>query len=39
VGFLVGFGLTPEALAMAPVATEGRTPMIIASWHKTNYAQ
>src|SRR5882757_9114824 len=29
VDFLVGFGLTPEALAVAPVATEGKTPMII----------
>ncbi|HEY0479313.1 MAG TPA: ABC transporter substrate-binding protein [Kofleriaceae bacterium] len=29
VDFLVGFGLTPEALAAAPVATEGKTPMII----------
>jgi branched-chain amino acid transport system substrate-binding protein len=29
VDFLVGFGLTPEALAVAPVATEARTPMII----------
>jgi branched-chain amino acid transport system substrate-binding protein len=29
VDFLIGFGLTPEALAAAPVATEGKTPMII----------
>jgi branched-chain amino acid transport system substrate-binding protein len=29
VDFLAGFGLTPEALAVAPVATEGKTPMII----------
>jgi branched-chain amino acid transport system substrate-binding protein len=29
VDFLAGFGLTPEALAVAPVATEARTPMII----------
>ncbi|HTE51782.1 MAG TPA: ABC transporter substrate-binding protein [Kofleriaceae bacterium] len=29
VDFLVGFGLTPEALAVAPIATEGKTPMII----------
>jgi len=29
VAFLVGFGLTPEALAVAPVATEGKVPMII----------
>jgi len=29
VDFLVGFGLTPEAMAAAPVATEGKTPMII----------
>jgi branched-chain amino acid transport system substrate-binding protein len=29
VDFLAGFGLTPEALAAAPVATEGKTPMII----------
>jgi branched-chain amino acid transport system substrate-binding protein len=29
VDFLVGFGFTPEALAAAPVATEGKTPMII----------
>jgi branched-chain amino acid transport system substrate-binding protein len=27
--FLVGFGLTPEALAVAPVATEAKKPMII----------
>ena len=29
VDFLVGFGLTPEALAVAPVATEAKTPMIV----------
>jgi branched-chain amino acid transport system substrate-binding protein len=29
VDFLAGFGLTPEALAVAPVATEGKTPMIV----------
>jgi branched-chain amino acid transport system substrate-binding protein len=29
VDFLVGFGLTPEALAAAPVATEGKVPMVI----------
>jgi branched-chain amino acid transport system substrate-binding protein len=29
VHFLAGFGLTPEALAVAPVATEGKTPMIV----------
>ena len=29
VDFLNGFGLTPEALAAAPVATEGKTPMVI----------
>ena len=29
VDFLTGFGLTPEALAAAPVATEGKTPMVI----------
>jgi branched-chain amino acid transport system substrate-binding protein len=29
VDFLIGFGLTPEALAAAPVATESRTPMVI----------
>ncbi len=29
VDMLVGFGLTPNALAVAPVATETRTPMII----------
>jgi branched-chain amino acid transport system substrate-binding protein len=29
VDFLVGFALTPEALAAAPVATEGKTPMVI----------
>jgi branched-chain amino acid transport system substrate-binding protein len=29
VDFLIGFGLTPEALAAAPVATESKTPMVI----------
>lgn len=29
VDFLAGFGLTPEALAAAQVATEARTPMIV----------
>ena len=29
VDFLVGFGLTPNALAVAPVATEAKRPMII----------
>ncbi|MCC7060029.1 MAG: ABC transporter substrate-binding protein [Burkholderiaceae bacterium] len=29
VDFLAGFGLTPEALAVAPVATQARTPMVI----------
>jgi branched-chain amino acid transport system substrate-binding protein len=29
VDFLAGFGLTPEALAAAPVATEAKVPMII----------
>jgi branched-chain amino acid transport system substrate-binding protein len=29
VDFLAGFGLTPEALAVAPVAEESRTPMIV----------
>jgi branched-chain amino acid transport system substrate-binding protein len=29
VGFLAGFGLTPEALAVAPIATESKTPMVI----------
>ncbi len=29
VDILVGFGLTPNALAAAPVATEAKTPMII----------
>src|SRR5262245_24560614 len=29
VDFLVGFGLTPEALAAAPVVTESKTPMVI----------
>jgi branched-chain amino acid transport system substrate-binding protein len=29
VDFLTGFGLTPEALAAASVATEGKTPMVI----------
>src|SRR5512143_2237807 len=28
VDFLAGFGLTPEALAVAPVATDARKPMI-----------
>jgi branched-chain amino acid transport system substrate-binding protein len=31
VTFLLGFGLTPLALATAPVATESKTPMIITS--------
>jgi branched-chain amino acid transport system substrate-binding protein len=31
VSFLLGFGLTPLALAAAPVATEARVPMIITS--------
>ena len=29
VDFLVGFGLTPNALAVAPVATEAKVPMVI----------
>lgn len=29
VEFLTGFGLTPEALAAAPVATEGKVPLVI----------
>ena len=29
VQFLAGFGLTPEALAVAPVATQAKTPMVI----------
>jgi branched-chain amino acid transport system substrate-binding protein len=29
VDFLTGFGLTPEALAVAPVATESKKPMVI----------
>jgi branched-chain amino acid transport system substrate-binding protein len=29
VDFLAGFGLTPEALAVAPVATEAKKPMVI----------
>ena len=29
VDFLAGFGLTPEALAVAPVAEQSKTPMII----------
>src|SRR4029077_3313903 len=29
VDFLVGFGLTPNAMAAAPVATEAKKPMII----------
>src|SRR5262245_61432400 len=29
VDFLIGFGLTPEALAVAPVATESKTVMLI----------
>jgi len=29
VEFLAGFGLTPEALAVAPIATESKTPMVI----------
>ena len=29
VDFLAGFGLTPEALAVAPVATESKTPMVV----------
>ena len=29
VDFLAGFGLTPNALAAAPLATEGKTPMVV----------
>jgi branched-chain amino acid transport system substrate-binding protein len=29
VSFLAGFGLTPNAMAVAPVATEGKVPMIV----------
>ncbi|HEX3503682.1 MAG TPA: ABC transporter substrate-binding protein [Xanthobacteraceae bacterium] len=29
VNFLVGFGVTPAALAVAPLATEGKTPEIV----------
>jgi len=29
VDFLAGFGFTPEALAVAPVATEARKPMVV----------
>ncbi len=29
VDIIAGFGLTPEALAVAPIATEARTPMVI----------
>ena len=29
VDFLVGFGLTPNALAVAPIATEAKIPMVI----------
>ena len=29
VNFLIGFSLTPSALAVAPVATQGKTPMIV----------
>ena len=29
VDFLAGFGFTPEALAVAPVATEAKKPMIV----------
>jgi branched-chain amino acid transport system substrate-binding protein len=29
VDFLAGFGFTPEALAVAPVATESKTPMVV----------
>jgi branched-chain amino acid transport system substrate-binding protein len=29
VDFLAGFGLTPEAMAVAPIATEAKKPMII----------
>ena len=29
VAFLAGFGLTPNALAAAPIATESKTPMVV----------
>jgi branched-chain amino acid transport system substrate-binding protein len=29
VAFMTGFGLTPDAMAVAPVGTEGKVPMII----------
>ncbi|HZX96672.1 MAG TPA: ABC transporter substrate-binding protein, partial [Myxococcales bacterium] len=29
VDFLAGFGLTPNALAVAPLATQAKTPMIV----------
>ena len=29
VDFLAGYGFTPEAMASAPVATEGKTPMVV----------
>jgi branched-chain amino acid transport system substrate-binding protein len=29
VSFMTGFGLTPDAMAVAPVGTEGKVPMII----------
>ena len=29
VDFLAGFGFTPEALAVAPIATEAKTPMVV----------
>ena len=29
VDFLAGFGFTPEALAVAPIATESRKPMVV----------
>src|SRR5689334_21274885 len=29
VGVLAGFGLTPLALAAAPIATQGKTPMVV----------
>lgn len=29
VDFLVGFALTPEAMAVAPLATESKTPMVV----------
>ncbi|SNT24556.1 branched-chain amino acid transport system substrate-binding protein [Noviherbaspirillum humi] len=29
VSFLIGFSLTPSALAVAPIATQGKTPMIV----------